>query len=100
MDKVRGPSQYNQFAQKPATTNAQYGYLVQQEIEQKKLMKKAADLGCIEEQKKSQETVYCKPWHKSNEVVTTGRRVDYFIAPKLKSGYNKPYVPQCNQRKP
>ncbi|VDN45307.1 unnamed protein product [Dibothriocephalus latus] len=100
MEKVRGPAQYNQFAQKPPTTNAQYGYLVQQEIEQKKFMKKAVDMGCADEAKKSKEVVYCKPVHRSAEVVTTGRRVDYFIAPKLKSGYNKPYVPQCNQRKP
>ncbi|VDM00378.1 unnamed protein product [Schistocephalus solidus] len=100
MEKVRGPSQYNQFAQKPATTNAQYGYLIQQEIEQKKLIQKAKNLGCAEESKNSQEIVYCKPVQKSAEVVTTGRRVDYFIAPKLKSGYNKPYLPQCNQRKP
>ncbi len=96
MKGVRGPTRHNVFEEQPNTSNAVYGFDVMREIRLKQAREAGKALACCKPIPMPQR-VPCR-LRPLADLIEVNPRSDFFIAEKLRKGWNKPYIPVPNQK--
>lgn len=94
----RGPNQYRAFGEQPTTTNGVYGFEVLSQVQMAKAEADGRALACCLPPLLPVKRPPCRRRPLLTDLVAVNPRVEYFIAPRLRSFREPPYTPKANKR--